>query len=853
MGKASASAFLVTVMIGLSLVAPSSAGSITLFNPVNAVSTGGISVTISGLDFGTTSYTPTVDLGSGTSCATTSWTSVSTVNCLPQYSQYGTGSAIKPYFRGQSTYTSVTDYFTFDAPAVSYALSPTSGKTPNGPQSGDGSVTISGLNFAAVDATATVSLRANCKTTSWTSMTTLSCMTGKVSAPAYLAETVTITGHTGTFQSGLYSFDAPALSYHKNYNSCTSGGAILTVMGLNFGPVDYTPTAHIGGELSFSKTICMTTSWSTDTAVRCAAPASFGRKQFPALTISGVVGTRPGGHFSYDKPVPTHATPGNAPPLATSAYVTIFGLNFAPVDATATAFINNNANLVGLYDVCTTTSWSSGTAVTCMPNERGADSMRSVAVGGLGQSGTGGAFTYDGPIITSNFEYNQPSSGGTTVTISGLNFGYVDATPESYVGLSYCQTTSWSSATTVQCQMPTAGAGTNAIAMGRIFNVNNKYFGTLLSAFTFDAPTVSFGTPGPNFANMPVTGGLTLSVSGFNFGKADFSSTGSIGLTTCATLSWKSATSIDCVTPVGAGMKKKLTVTVGAVVGTLASRFSFDAPSVTYSYPINGPSQTGYMLTLDGQNYASANLSPSARLGGTACASTQWISTTQIKCVVTSGFKGNHLSAITVEGIVGTRAGRFTFDAPVPTHLKAANTPTTGGTSVTMLGMSFGSYDFSATAAIDPFDCKTTSWTTSSSITCLSSAGTAGTEPVAYGVAKAMVITVGAIVGTRTSKFTYDSPAITSTGTNLPTTNGATLTVFGLNFGYGSTTPTTFLGDDSTACSTTSWTTVSTVRCASAGGSGPGAGVQTAMLASIIGTGLAQFTFDAPTDRKSVV
>ena len=87
---------------------------ITGFDPVNAVSSGGISITISGLDFGTTSYTPTADLGQFTACATTSWTSSTTVGCYPDFDNWGTGGGIKPYFRGSSTYTSTTDYFTFD-------------------------------------------------------------------------------------------------------------------------------------------------------------------------------------------------------------------------------------------------------------------------------------------------------------------------------------------------------------------------------------------------------------------------------------------------------------------------------------------------------------------------------------------------------------------------------------------------------------------------------------------------------------------------------------------------------------------------------------------------------------------
>jgi hypothetical protein len=113
MGKDRESAALVLIALG-SLAAQASAGSVTILNPLNSASSGGISVTISGLDFGTTSYTPTAELGPGTACTTTSWTSSTTVNCLPDTANWGSGVDIKPYFRGQFTYTSQTDYFTFD-------------------------------------------------------------------------------------------------------------------------------------------------------------------------------------------------------------------------------------------------------------------------------------------------------------------------------------------------------------------------------------------------------------------------------------------------------------------------------------------------------------------------------------------------------------------------------------------------------------------------------------------------------------------------------------------------------------------------------------------------------------------
>lgn len=482
MGKDRESTLRVLIALG-SLVAQTSAGSITGFDPVNAVSSGGISITISGLDFGTTSYTPTVDLGQFTACATTSWTSSTTVGCYPDspVPQWGTGGNIKPYFRGSSTYTSTTDYFTFDAPVVSFALQHT-GISSNGPATGASSVTITGLNFASIDKTATVRIRAVCRTSSWTSSTTLSCQNYQVtSTDTSYAESVTVTGQAGTFASGLFSFDAPSLTF-SSWNTPTSGGATLTLDGTNFAPVDYTPTAHI------YNTVCQTTLWITSTNIKCVSPAiAFYWKVPAAITVSAIVGTRSTG-ISYDTPAVTYNHPGNAPALvpdqysAYHAYVTIFGLNFGPIDATASASIDNDATANGWqFNMCQTTSWTTGTNVVCSPSKYGYSGQRSVAVGGLGSSGAraGGGFTYDAPIITTSNIYNGGASGGNTVTIAGLNFGYTNTTPESYVGVSSCPTTSWTSGTTVKCGEQTSaitdpsqaitriGVGTNSVSFHR--------------------------------------------------------------------------------------------------------------------------------------------------------------------------------------------------------------------------------------------------------------------------------------------------------------------------------------------------------------------------------------------------
>ena len=111
----------------------------------------------------------------------------------------GTGAAVHTYDPGRA------GVFSFDAPVGS-------GMMLNAPHSGDGSVTVSGLNFGSSIYTATAALgSAPCQTSSWTSGTSVACLTGVMIREVQTAE-LTVGGVVGTGYH-IFTFDAPAASY----------------------------------------------------------------------------------------------------------------------------------------------------------------------------------------------------------------------------------------------------------------------------------------------------------------------------------------------------------------------------------------------------------------------------------------------------------------------------------------------------------------------------------------------------------------------------------------------------------------------------------------------------------------
>ena len=81
-------------------------------------------------------------------------------------------------------------------------------------------------------------------------------------------------------------FAAAAVSHNFVGNAAATTGHIVTIFGLNFGgTTDRSPTMNIGG------TICDTTTWTTQTLVRCMPHVSTGRHVQLLLTNAVIAGT----------------------------------------------------------------------------------------------------------------------------------------------------------------------------------------------------------------------------------------------------------------------------------------------------------------------------------------------------------------------------------------------------------------------------------------------------------------------------------------------------------------------------------------------------------------------------------
>ena len=657
----------------------------------NSPQTGGRIVSIRGHNFGMTDFTPSGRLGLG-GCSTISWTTDTGLQCSTAASEAGLLSELGNRLAGDSRFT-VSDFtgtgreaFTFDAVIVSHGFK-------NSPLTGGASLTITGLNFAAQDCTASTKMHMHFNTASWISDTSMTYMLGTKAhtwtengrPPAHWWRTEAEYTGTGPSSKSLYglkvfSYDAP-LSSAFSQNLPISGSYSATLHGMNFGSYEFTPSALLDGKA------CITASWNTPTSLRCKTDyATFPQERPLVMRVGRIHGTAIGSLFSYDSPVSSLMAVFNMVRCG-SGSVTLRGMNFGIHDFSPSQSL--------LYYVPRTTAWVSATSIRASadsPLLASPSSLFHLTVAStIGTSKL--SFSFDTPVLTTHtlMVNTGTSLEGLSITVNGLNFGSgIDFTPSATVPLMQCMTTSWTSSTAVAC-----GSSQTLLLPSALLAVADVY-GTLTSVFSFDAPVVSGRTePWSDYRcirakcpragyNVVPSGGSLITIEGLNFGSWDVTSSVRLDTTPCLSSSWLSSTSVQC--SIFAQSKKTYPlmfndlnpfITIADLTGTgeQGLHFSFDSPTISTASALNAHAVRLTSITIFGINFGQINRSPSVALNGhwthpngkrtfmpAVCQTASWATSTSITCHTVYSYGSQARATVTIDDIIGTHDRTFRFE-----------------------------------------------------------------------------------------------------------------------------------------------------------------------------------------------
>ncbi len=284
------------------------------------------------------------------------------------------------------------------------------------------------------------------------------------------------------------------------------------------------------------------------------------------------------------------------------------------------------------------------------------------------------------PEVASLSPTSGPTSGGTTVTITGS--GFTGAT-----GVVFGSTPATSFQVTSDTQItatdPAEAAGTVDVQVTSAFGTSSK---VASDQFTYtNGPSVSSVSP----ASGPVGGGTTVTIEGSGFGGA---TAVSFGATAATSFNVVSDTEIAANAPAEAAGTADVVVTTpyGTSAKSAADDFSYvAAPAVASVTPSSGSTTGGTTVTIVGSGFSGAT---AVSFGETAAPTFTVVSDTEISATAPAEAAGEVDVTVTTPYGTSAKSSADAFSyvaAPTVTSINPTSGPTTGGTSVTITGSGF--------------------------------------------------------------------------------------------------------------------------------------------------------------------
>ena len=322
--------------------------------------------------------------------------------------------------------------------------------------------------------------------------------------------------------------------------------------------------------------------------------------------------------------------------------------------------------------------------------------------------------------------------------------------------------------------------------------------------------------------NGPGTGMLTIAVTGKNFGPVEENTriggdkrSISFGGTHSVLTRWMSDTSIICILSPGIALAPvDMSITIEGQKNS--TKFSYNEPELNAQNVAAGGDTVTIFL---GSNFGQFDLSPTLRVGFSSCESTIWVSDSSIPVKTASSAGMTHRTSISVSnGILSSVAG-VSYDLTLVLAVDK-----TLGESVyfesarpfyapqELKGLNFGSASFTTDARMGRSGCEVTLWVSDSALRCTPAAG--------VGSSWSVIATAGASSGSITEAFSY--PAVPSieghAQSNVPSLGGVVINIgarFILNSDY-----TVRVRHGDTTCTSTEWTSFSSIQCGTPAGRG---------------------------------
>jgi hypothetical protein len=598
-------------------------------SPASGPAAGGTTVIATGNHFGPpgTSATVLIDNAPATNVVVTSHTSLTFVT--PPGAGINNSAVI--IIQGQSSMSA--PLWSYNPPSVSSAF-PASGPTIGGTL-----VTLTGDNFGPPGTIATVTVGG--APGSSVSVINNSTITFLSPAGTGISKNIIVTVEAqSSIPVPLWSYNPPLAVSSSPSSGPTTGGTMVTLTGNNFGPAGTMASVTIDG------VSCTEVVVTGHTILTFKTPAGAGINQNVIVTVAGQ-SSAPAPIWSYAAPVLTSLTPSQGPTNG-GTFVTAIGNNFGLPGTPASVTIDGA--------LATNVTVTSHTTLTFLsPPGSGVNNDVVVTIENQ-PSLPVPLWSFQGPTIASVFPQEGPTQGGTSVTLTGQNFGpagtlatvTIDGVPgTSVVVLGH---------TSLTFTTP-MGAGINQEV---VVNVDGQS-SPPVPIWDYAAPVLFGLSP----LTGPTIGGTIVSATGINFGPPGSNISVTVDGTPSPMVNYSSHTSLSFVTPAGSGAINPVIITVEGQ-GSNSFNFTYAAPIVNNLTPNSGPEEGGTPVSIFGENFGQPVIPISVLIDNVPVQDLMHVSHSLITFTTPPGMGADRPVQITIDGQQVTPSPTFSYLAPLP-------------------------------------------------------------------------------------------------------------------------------------------------------------------------------------------
>jgi hypothetical protein len=670
----------------------------------------GTQVTISGTGFGSTQGTSRVAFNSVNATSVQSWSNTQIVATVPAGATTG---ALTVTVSSQTSNSNKT--FTVANVAINL-ISPSIG--PVGTQ-----VTISGTGFGASQGSSTVQFNSvnAASIQSWSPSQIVATVPATASGPVRVTA-----GGVNSNNTLVFTVPEPRID-----SVSPSSGPIasqVTISGANFG-------AFKGSSFVMFNGVSATTSSWSDSQIVATVPTN---------AATGYVRARVNGVDNKEQVVFTLPNPTVNSVLPASGVggtqITVNGLGFGVTQSNSTIYVGDIP--------ATVQSWSD-TEIVALTGASTATGAVRVTVGGKLSNGNV-YFTVPLPRVDSIV----PDNGvvGTTVVISGANFGATRGTSSVSINSTAATVTSWSDTQIIATIASGTSTGSVRVNVKSVTNVGNI-------VFSMPNPVVDSVSPNSATVNSQVV------IYGRGFGEFQGSSFVTIAGLPCTVISWNDS-QIRATVPATETTGTVL-VTVGGVGSNNTVYLAIPKPRVISLTPNSGP--VGTQFAINGERFrptiGTSQVLFSAIYGNVI----SWSDTQVIASVPVGGTTGPVRVRLDGYGDESNNDVIFTLPNPQIAGVAPAQGPVL--TQVTISGTGFGSVQGNGYVRFSNQTAAITSWSDTQIVASVPTSATTGK----------VVVTAGGVSSNAEFYFNVPPPRIDALSPSIGGV-GTPVTITGLGF-----------------------------------------------------------------------